>query len=60
MYDSTRGSAAQRPSNVDGGGLNDGGVAQLVAMGFSRDQASYALLKAGGDVEAAASILSNQ
>jgi hypothetical protein len=47
-------------SSSTSAGLNDGGVAQLVAMGYSHEQASYAMLKAGGDVGTAIALLSGE
>ncbi len=44
----------------DADAFAESGVAQLMRMGFSRDQAAQALLKTGGNVEEAASILGSR
>ena len=42
------------------GGLgNEGGVAHMMRMGYTKDQAAQALLKSGGNVEEAVSLLSD-
>ena len=54
----TSGGGSAPSSSQDGdGSLDSAAMQQLVSMGFNRDQASYALVKSGGDVAGAVSLL---
>lgn len=56
-------SPGRSPPSSRGGGAgglgNEGAVAHMMRMGYTKDQAAQALLKSGGDVEEAVSLLSD-